>query len=86
LSADTPHGTAERAFQHQFSVNVWCHLIGDQLTGAFVLQQHLTADDYLNFLMNELLLLMEDVPLETRCRIFFLHSEVPPYLCCQVMA
>jgi hypothetical protein len=23
-SADNPHGTAERAFQHRFSVNIWC--------------------------------------------------------------
>jgi hypothetical protein len=70
-SSDSPHGTVEKAFQHELSVNVWCSLIRDQLIGSFVLEQHLTADNYLNFLMNELLLLMGDMPLETRYWILF---------------
>jgi hypothetical protein len=78
--ADNPHGIIERAFQHRFSVNVCCDLIG-----AFVLEQCLTADNYLNFLVNELPLLMEEVPLETRHGIFSQHSGVPPCFGCQVM-
>jgi hypothetical protein len=35
-----------------------------------VLEQCVIADKYLNFLTRELLLLMEDMPLETRHRTF----------------
>jgi hypothetical protein len=54
-------------------VNVWCGLIG-----SFELEQHLTAVDYLNILTNELPLLMEDVPLETKREIFFQHDGATP--------
>ena len=26
---DNPHGTVESSYQHRFSVNVWCGVIGD---------------------------------------------------------
>jgi hypothetical protein len=42
-----------------------------------MLEQCVTADNYLKFLTNELPLLMEDVPLETRHRTFFQHNEMP---------
>jgi hypothetical protein len=38
-STDSPHGTVERAFQHQFVV------IADQLVGLLMSEQHLTADN-----------------------------------------
>ena len=28
---DNPHGTDESNYQHHFSINVWCGVIGDQL-------------------------------------------------------
>jgi hypothetical protein len=37
-----------------------------QLATPFVTEQHLTADNYLNFLTNELPFSMEDVPLGTK--------------------
>jgi hypothetical protein len=38
-----------------------------------VLEQRLTTNDYLNFLTNELQLLMTDVPVESR-RVIFQHD------------
>jgi hypothetical protein len=61
-------------------VNVWCSLTGDQLTGPFVLEQCLNADNYLNLIMNKLPLLIENMPLETRHRTFFKHNGVPSHL------
>jgi len=29
LDRDNPHGTVESNYQHRFSVNVWCGIIGD---------------------------------------------------------
>jgi hypothetical protein len=54
-------------------------MIGNLLIGPFALEQHLTASNYLNFLKNELPLLMEDVSLETKRGIFLQHDEAPPH-------
>jgi hypothetical protein len=59
-------------FNINFSVNVWYSLIE-----PFVLEQHLTVDNYLNF---KLALLMEDVLLETRHGSFFEHDGAPALL------
>jgi hypothetical protein len=74
-------GVIERAFQYQFAENVCCGLIG-----PFMLEQCVTADNCLNFLANELWLLMEDMPLETRHGIFLQHDGVPPCFGCYIMA
>jgi len=46
---DNPHGTVESNYQHRFSVNVWCGVIGDQLTGPYIFPQRLTGDIYATF-------------------------------------
>ena len=33
---DNPHGIVENNYQHRFSVNVWCGVIGDQLIGPYI--------------------------------------------------
>jgi hypothetical protein len=45
---------------------VWCGVIGDQLVGLYIFPQHLTGDIYANFLEDELLELLENVPLQTQ--------------------
>jgi hypothetical protein len=51
--ADNPQKTDKSSFQHQFSANILCDLIG-----PFVLEQSLTDIKYLNFLSNKLPLIM----------------------------
>jgi hypothetical protein len=46
---DNPHGTVENNYQHCFSVNVLCVLIGEQLIGPYVFPQRLTGAIYANF-------------------------------------
>jgi hypothetical protein len=58
---DNPHGTAESNYQHSFSVNVWCGVIG-----PYIFPKRLTGDIYANFLQAELPALLENVPLQTR--------------------
>ena len=53
---DNYRGTVDSNYQHRFSVNVWCDVIGDQLIGPYIFPQHLTGDIYANFLQDELLL------------------------------
>lgn len=62
------------SFQCRFSVNIWCGLIGDLLTGSFVLE-HFAPANYVYLLKNTFLLLMGNMPLEKRLKIFFQHDE-----------
>jgi hypothetical protein len=62
-------------------VNVGCGLVE-----TFILKQLLTAANYMYFITDKLSLLMENVPLETRLRMFFQHDGTCPYFCFQVMA
>ena len=41
---DNPHRTVKSNYQHRFSINVWCGVIGDQLIGLYIFLQRLTGD------------------------------------------
>jgi len=60
---ENPHATVESNFQQRFSVNEWCAILDDQLIGPFMMEGRLTRKAYLRFLQEELLQLLEDVPL-----------------------
>jgi hypothetical protein len=45
-SADDLNGTVESSFQRGLSVKVCCDLIGDLLSGTFVLGQRLSTPNY----------------------------------------
>ena len=62
---NNPHGNVKSNYQHRFSVNMSCGVIGDQLLGPYIFAQHLTGDIYTNFLQDELPALLENVPLQT---------------------
>jgi hypothetical protein len=66
-------------FQHRFSVNVWCGLIGPYLIGPYIFVGALNGRNYLDFLQNELNALLEDVPLALRLSMFFQHDGAPPH-------
>lgn len=78
-SDENPHGTTETNFQRRFSVNVWCGMIDDQLIGPFFFEERLTGELYANFLRNELLLLLDEVPLLTRQQMFLQHDGAPAH-------
>jgi hypothetical protein len=60
-----PHEIAECHFQHRFSFNVWCGILGNNLIGPHVIEGCIRAPYQRNFLENELLLHLENVPLAT---------------------
>ena len=78
-SDKNPHAIVERNFQHCFSVNVWCGVIDNQLTGPAVLPNCLTGCVYVDFLQNELPLLLEEVPLAKRMCMVFQHDGAPAH-------
>lgn len=83
-SEENPHATFERNFQHRFSINVWCGMLGDQLFGPFVLDGHLNGLGYLRFLQENLFNIFDEVPLDVRARLYFQHDGAPPHFSLQV--
>ena len=78
-SNKNPHAIEERNSQHRFSVNVWCGVIDSQLIGPAVLPNRLTGRAYVDFLQNELPLLLEEVPLAKRMCMVFQHDGAPAH-------
>jgi len=63
---NNPHGTVENNYQHRFSLNVWCDVIGDQLIGPYIFPQRLSGEIYTNVLQDELPAFLENAALQTR--------------------
>lgn len=77
---ENPHATITSRYQHQFpSINLWAGIVGNRLLGPFVLPQRLNGEFYLQFLQNDLPVLLEDVPLLTRQNLWFMHDGAPPH-------
>lgn len=81
---ENPHAIRRTNFQQTFSVNVWAGLVNNMLIGPFVLPNRLNGANYLNFLRNDLPILLEDVPLDVRQRMWFLHDGCPAHFSLQV--
>ena len=64
----------EKNFQHRFSINVWCGIIDDMLMDPIILDDHMTGQNYLDFLQNELPKQLEDVPVATRIAMYVLSA------------
>jgi hypothetical protein len=59
LSVSSLHASMKTHFQDHLSVNIWCYVIGSQVIGPFVLEEHLTSKHYLHFLEGKLPVLLE---------------------------
>jgi len=54
-------------------------MIVDMLSGPIILDDHITGQNYLDFLQNELPKQLEDVPLATRIAMYFQYDGAPSY-------
>lgn len=75
---ENPHAINPNRPQHQFSVNIWAGIIADHLL-MFVLPPRLNGIIYLNFLREELPILLDDVPLQLRQNMWFMHDGAPAH-------
>lgn len=57
---------------------MWAGIIGNILIGPFVLDERLNGEGYLQILQEHLNGLMEDVPLDIRRRMWYMHDGAPP--------
>lgn len=69
---ENPHLVRQQRFQRRFSINVWMGVIGGVLIDPFLgLPRTVGGNAYLNFLQNELPVLLEDIPLDVRRRMIY---------------
>lgn len=76
---ENPHSVIQARHQIRFSINVWAGILGDRLIGPFILPNRLNGQDYYNFLVSDLLELLEDVPVIERQRMWFMQDGAPPH-------
>lgn len=76
---ENPHVKRERHFQHEFKINVWCGIIGNHFLGPCELPRNLNGDNYLHFLQNDFIDLLEDLPLNLRQNMWFMQDGAPPH-------
>lgn len=82
---ENPHATKVAHHQHQFKINVWMGIISDNLIGPIEMPERLNGDNYLEFLRT-IPELLEDVPLELRRSMWFMHDGAPPHFALNVRA
>ena len=66
-------------FQHPWSVNCWCCIVGDHVIGPYFSEGPLTGQVYANFLQNVLTQLMEDVFLHVLINMWMQHDGALPH-------
>ena len=76
---DNPHEVHRFRYQHRFSVNVWCGIVGDYLIGPYLLPSPLNGQRYATFLRYVLPGLLENVPLGIRRNMWFQHDGAPAH-------
>ena len=54
-----------------FSINAWCGMIDDMLTGPVILDDRMAGQNYPDFLQNKLPKQLQDVPLATQIAMYF---------------
>lgn len=73
---ENPFVIRERNFQISWKLNIWAGIIGDQLIGPCVLPNRMRGDNYVEFLIENLL---EDLSLYMREMMWFQYDGVPPH-------
>lgn len=76
---ENPHVVKVTHFQYNFKVNVWAATLGNKFVGYYMFPGSLNGAMYLNFLENELDTILEDIPLNIRREICFMHDGAPPH-------
>lgn len=83
---ENPHATFHARHQARFQINVWAGIVGDVLIGPYVLPLRLTGDVYRHFLVDILPELLENVPLDIRTNMWYMHDGAPAHFARPVRA
>lgn len=74
-----PHWHQNVNPQRKWSINVWAGIIGDHVIGPYFYQGTLTGRRYHEFLQFDLPVLLQDLDLDTRARMWFQQDGAPPH-------
>lgn len=76
---ENPHAVLASSHQNRFSLNVWGGIFQDKLLGPVYLPGRLNGQIYLEFLSNTLPELLDDIPLEHRQTMWYMHDGAPAH-------
>lgn len=74
-----PRRTQNIYSQYRWSLNVWGGVLGNHVIGPFFFDRPLTGRTYVEFLQNELIGLLDDVPLAVIQRMWLLQDGAPAH-------
>jgi len=74
-----PHWTFETNIQSVWRTNVWYGLIDSKFIGPFLYCRTLNGRRYFNFLLNELPIMLDGIPLAVRENSIFQHDGGPAH-------
>lgn len=84
VKGHNPHLMREDHSQYQFKINLWSGILNGEIIGHFELPQTLNGPRYLQFLQNELPILLENVPLNIRATMWLQNDGCPAHFAVQV--
>lgn len=83
-SDSNPHQFRIVDNQHRWSVNVWGGIVGRYLIGPFFFENHLNGERFLDFLINQLPVLLQDIPIAIRQTMWLQLDGAPAHFCRRV--
>lgn len=78
-ATENQHLFREGAFQERFGVNVWLGVLGTRIVGPIFFQASLDAEQYLQFLENEIENFMQNLPLAEARNVMFQQDGAPAH-------
>src|SRR5215467_11024129 len=78
-AVENPNWMRAVPFQHRWSLNVWCGIIGNYVIGRYFFEGTVKSQNYYNFLKYDLPVLLEEVPLNVRRDMWFQQDGAPPH-------
>ena len=70
-SDENPCVTRSASFQQRFHVNVRAGILGNTLIGPFIIEDRMRGEDYLNFVADVVMPILDDMPLHSRWHLWY---------------
>jgi len=74
-----PHWMNETNRQVRWGINVWCGITDEYLIGPYFFEENLNGNKYLDFLKNDLPILLENIPLQHRLNLIWQQDGAPAH-------
>ena len=65
-SDENPRVIRSASFQQRFRLNVWAGILGITLIGPFIIEDSMRAEDYLNFVEDLVMPMLDNMSLQSR--------------------